>query len=74
MKILAWIALNGATVLGVVQAVIKLGKEICTGIINILFPLFPDEGKFEKAVIAVRDFFNRADEWVEQIKGVLVRE
>lgn len=71
-KIALWIAVNGATVFGIIQAIIKLLKEICTGIINILFPFFPDGGKFERTVIKVRDWFNAADLWVEKIKEILL--
>ena len=71
-KIALWIAVNGATVFGIIQAIIKLFKEICTGIINILFPFFPDNGKFEKAVMKVRDWFNAVDAWVEKVKEILL--
>lgn len=71
-KIIAWIGLNIATVLGIVQAVLKLLKEVLTGIVNTLFPLFPDNGKFETVVNKVRDIVNAIDEWVEKIKEMFL--
>lgn len=72
-KILTWLSLNLASVLGIVQGVIKVLKEILTAIINILFPIFPDEGKFERAVLFVRDLVNKVDAWVETIKSFFTR-
>jgi hypothetical protein len=72
-KILAWIPLNLASVLGIVQGVIKLVKEILTAVINILFPLIPGEGNFEKIVIKVRDWVNTVDAWVEKLKGFFLK-
>jgi len=64
VKILNWIRVNGASVIGIAQAVIKLLKEILTAMVNILFPLFPDDGAFERTVMVIRS-------WVEKIDGVL---
>uniref|UniRef100_A0A6H1ZF47 Uncharacterized protein n=1 Tax=viral metagenome TaxID=1070528 RepID=A0A6H1ZF47_9ZZZZ len=72
IKIISWLALNLVSVLGIIQAVIKLVKEICTAVVNLLFPLFPDNGKFEKAVLKVRAIVEIADTWVEKIKQFLL--
>ena len=67
-----WIALNGASIIGMVQAVLKFVKELLTLVINILFPIIPD-GKFEQIVLKVRDFVNKADAFIEKYKGYLLK-
>jgi hypothetical protein len=74
MKVVMWIALNGATLMGVLQGIVKVCKEICTGIINVLFPFFPDDGKFERTVLKVRDFFNTIDNWLDNVKSILLEK
>ena len=72
MAVILWLGKNLATILGVVQAVIKLLKELLTGIVNIFFPLFPDNGSFENAVTAVRGFVDKADAFIQQIKELVL--
>ena len=67
-KILSWLSLNLASVLGIAQGVIKVIKEIATAIVNILFPLIPSE-KFQKVVLLVRNIANKADEVIQKIKS-----
>ena len=69
-KLLKWLPLNLMSILGVVQAFIKLLKEILTAIVNILFPIIPS-AKFKAIVTKVRDIVNKIDEIVENIKGFL---
>lgn len=71
-KLFTWLALNGASILGLIQSVIKFAKELLTLIINILFPIIPD-GKFEALVLKARDIVNKVDEFVEKYKGYLVK-
>lgn len=71
-KITTWIALNGASVFGLVQAVLKFVKELLTLTINILFPIIPPS-KFKDIVIKVRDVVNKIDEQVEKLKGKLIK-
>ena len=70
-KLLQWIPLNLVSVLGIVQAVIKVLKEILTAIVNILFPVIPSE-KFKAIVTVLRDIVNKADAAVESVKGFLL--
>ena len=70
-KVLDWVTTDFAGVLGIIQAVIKVGKEITTACVNILCPVFGD--KFDAVVYKIRDIFNVADEWVEKIKGFLLK-
>lgn len=70
-KILKWIPTNLGAILGIVQAVIKFGKEVCTLFIDILAPVIPGT-KDDEIVAKVRDFFNLIDEWVETVKGWLL--
>lgn len=72
MAILMWLGKNLATILGVVQAVIKLVKELLTGVVNIFFPLFPDNGSFERTVITIRAFVDKADAFVQKIKEMVL--
>lgn len=74
VKILSWALKNLATILGIIQAVIKLVKELLTGVVNLLFPFFPDEGKFEICVSKVRDFVNKADSFIEMIKNFVLQK
>ena len=71
MKIFTWILVNGATVLGLLQAVIKAIKELLTGVVNLL-SLFMPQAAANKIVVAVRDALNFVDELVEKIKRYLV--
>jgi hypothetical protein len=71
-KLIAWFALNGASVIGLIQSVLKFLKEVLTLIVNILFPIIPD-GKFEIIVLKVRDIVNKADAFVENIKAKLIK-
>jgi hypothetical protein len=67
-----WVALNGASIVGMVQAVLKFVKELLTLVINILFPIIPD-GKFEQIVLKVRDVVNKVDDFIEKYKGYLLK-
>lgn len=71
-KILTWITLNGLSILGMVQVVIKFVKELLTLVVNVLFPIIPD-GKFEEVIIKVRAFVEKADAIVEKVKVWLLK-
>jgi hypothetical protein len=71
-KIITWLAVNGLSILGMVQVVIKFVKELLTLVVNVLFPIIPD-GKFEEVVIKVRAFVEKADELVEKIKNWILK-
>lgn len=58
--------------LGIVQAFIKFGKEVCTLAIDILSPVIPS-AKFKIIVEKIRNIFNTIDEWVEKIKQILLK-
>lgn len=70
-RILKWLPLNLISILGIVQAVIKVIKELLTAIVNLIFPFVPDSGKFEKIVIATREAVNKIDEVIQKIKDFL---
>lgn len=72
-KIWNWIKLNFVSVLGLIQGVVKVIKELLTAIVNILFPLIPN-AKFHQIVMAVRNVVNAVDEWIEKIKGWILPE
>jgi len=63
---------NGATLLGLLQAIIKALKELATGIVNLLSLVMPNS---TAAVIVekVRGVFNFADDLIEKIKNYLIK-
>lgn len=72
-KILSILPLLVSSLISLVQVVIKGVKETVTAIINLLFPFFPDGGKFEKFVLAVRDKINAFEAWFENIKNTILK-
>jgi hypothetical protein len=70
-KIISWILLNGASVLGIIQSVVKAVKEILTAVVNLLSIFIPSE-KIEDIVMTVRNILNKIDEWIEVIKDKLL--
>jgi len=71
-KVISWVLVNGATLLGCIQALIKAIKELLTGIVNLL-SLFMTKEAAEKVVAAVRNFMNMIDEFIEKIKGHFIK-
>ena len=71
-KIIGWAMLNGATLLGCLQAIVKAVKELLTGIVN-LVSLFIPADKAEAAVKAVRAALNKVDEVIEMVKDFLIK-
>lgn len=71
LKVWAWILANGASILGIIQAVIKAVKELLTAVVNLLSIFIPSD-KIEKVVMTVRNILNKIDEWVEIIKEKLL--
>lgn len=67
-KILAWLLVNGATVLGLLQAIVKAMKELLTGVINLLSLFIPSVAA-QQIVKMVRDALNKVDEVIEMMKG-----
>jgi phage-related minor tail protein len=77
MQILQWIwkiililPSVGAGLIGVIQALIKFAKEICTLALNILVPVFPN---IQNIVIKVRDTINKIDDIFQVIKKWLLQ-
>lgn len=71
-KIITWILVNGATLLGCLQAIIKAIKELLTGLVNLLSLFMPQEAA-EKTVAFVRNIMNIVDDFIEKIKGYLIK-
>ena len=72
VKVISWIMLNGATLLGLLQAVVKAVKELLTGVVNLVSLFLPEE-KAEEAVKAVRAVLNKVDEIIEAVKDFLIK-
>lgn len=70
-KLLLWLPKNLASVLGIIQAVLKFVKEILTLIVNVLYPIIPSK-KFQGVVDTVRKIVNVADGWIEKLKKLLL--
>ncbi|MEI8350107.1 MAG: hypothetical protein WCI77_08125 [Candidatus Omnitrophota bacterium] len=71
-KIITWVLANGATLLGLLQAVIKAIKELLTGVVNLLSLFIPQAGA-NKAVEMVRGFMNKIDDGIEFVKKFLIK-
>ena len=71
-KVITWVMLNGATLLGCLQAVVKAVKELLTGLVNLVSLFIPAE-KAEAAVKVVRAALNKVDEVIESIKDFLIK-
>jgi hypothetical protein len=71
-KLITWIVLNGASVIGIAQACLKCGKEVSTAVVNLLSVAFP-AAKAQAIVVKVRDFFNAVDAFVEKYKGAIIK-
>jgi hypothetical protein len=71
MKIVTWIMANGAALLGILQGIVKVLKELCTLIIDLLSLFMPTE-KAQAIVSGVRGLFNKLDDFIEKIKGYLI--
>jgi hypothetical protein len=72
-RVLAVLPLIVSSGISLIQIAIKCVKEIVTACINLLFPLFPDGGKFEKFVLAVRDKINAFEDWFGAIKDTILK-
>lgn len=72
-KILSLLPLILTNGIGLIQALIKIVKEIFTLIINLVFPFTPDNGKFEFFVLKMRDKFNKFSDWFDGAKTWLLK-
>ena len=70
-KIFTWILANGASILGILQAIVKAIKELLTAVVNLLSIFIPSD-KIEDVVMVVRNVLNKIDEWIEIIKEKLL--
>lgn len=71
-KIVTWILANGATLIGVLQALVKAVKELVTGVVNLL-SLFLSKDAADASVRTIRGILNKIDEGLEWIKGFLLK-
>lgn len=71
-KLKSWIPSNIAGLLGILQAVVKFGKEVSTLFIDLICPLIP--GDSDKALVEkVRAVFNAIDAFIEKAKEWLLK-
>lgn len=71
-KIIVWVMANGATLLGVLQAIVKAIKELVTGVVNLL-SIFMTAEAAEVSVKTLRGLLNKVDEAIEKVKGFLIK-
>ena len=64
-KIISWVLLNGATLLGCLQAVVKAIKELLTGVVNLVSIFLPSFAS-KKVVETVRNVMNQIDDFIER--------
>ena len=70
-KVLSWVKVNGATIIAVIQTILKGIKEVLTGIVNLL-SLFLSVEKAASIVKVVRNIINVCDSLLEKIKEKLI--
>lgn len=71
-KVISWVLVNGATLIGVLQAIVKAIKELVTGVVNLL-SLFLTAEAAEVSVKTVRGILNTIDDALEKVKGFLIK-
>ena len=71
-KIISWVLLNGATLLGCLQAVVKAIKELLTGVVNLVSIFLPSFAS-KKVVETVRNVMNQIDDFIEKIKTNFIK-
>lgn len=71
-RLIGYLPANLASLLGIIQVLIKFGKEVCTLMVNMLFPIFPN-AIFHKTVGIIRGIFNKADDFLELGKAWLLK-
>ena len=72
VKVIQWVMVNGASILGVTQAVVKAVKELVTAIVNVI-SIFMSKEQAEDSVKTVRGLINKLDDVLENIKTWLVK-
>jgi phage-related protein len=70
-KVWTWIKVNGASILGIIQACIKALKEVLTAIVNLISIFLPTVGS-QKVVLWIRNALETVDGWIEKVKPNLI--
>jgi phage-related protein len=71
IKIWTWIKVNIASLVGIIQLVIKALKELLTAIVNLLSIFFPVIGS-QKVVLWIRSILETLDNLIEKAKPYLI--
>lgn len=71
LKIITWVMSNGATLLGLLQAIIKAIKELLTGVVNLLSLIMP-QAATNKIIEKLRAVLNKVDKGIEFLKKYLL--
>jgi len=71
IKIINWLMANGAAVFGILQAAIKMVKEILTAVFDFLSLVLPSSVA-QSIILTIRRNINVVDELVEKAKQQLL--
>jgi len=72
MKVIVWLFSNFASIVALIQALLKAVKEVGTALVNLLSLLIP-KAKAESAVKGLRAIVNAIDSFLETIKKALLK-
>lgn len=71
-KLVTWIRVNCASVLGIIQAIIKSFKEVLTAIFNLISLVAP-ASTIQSFITDIREALNAVDTFVETYKLKLLK-
>jgi len=72
MKLLQWLPAILATVLGILEVVIKFLKELLTLVVSVLFPIIPSN-KFKAIVTAIRGWVDKIYDFISKYKDMILK-
>ena len=62
-----------SSLIGLIQVLIKLAKELITAIVNFAFPFTPDSGDFEKFILKMRNGIDKFDAIFGKLRDWLIK-
>ena len=70
-KVIKWLMMNGAALLGILQALVKIVKELLTLLVDIISLIGTIEWA-QKLIDKIRAICNKIDDTIEWMKGKLI--
>ena len=71
IKIITWLKVNAASILGIIQTVIKALKELLTAVVNLISIFIPAIAA-QKVVLWIRNILETLDNLIEKAKPYLI--